>query len=1011
MPNISPPKSPTQRHSDVFIVPIAVYAESLCVRNEGSISHKQLSETLIELLSGQGLSRNFERLKGQGSVYSHRVNDKIRLLCVQVPWQGGKAWVVVEIMEDHAYETSPFLNLSGKARAARIQKYLANYRSYRWDPENTKLLEESVDTLPEATPLVQQAGRYIRLTAQQNSALSTLTETTGDVRIVAGQPGSGKSTLLMESLSALATILATDESETTQILCTVPSLPLKQALSQEWLSQPDAMKMERDPVKMFTEEDLLKFLITPLSIYTATSHDAFIRWAKTNEIQASEFEAVDLMQLYQELCALNALRVKALYQPEKTVLDLYAMEALQSAFLCLPRSKKTPAEQQRRQFGAILLNLLAQYEVHLRTQQDFDPRLFCPQQPITPDGKFYIFTDETQNIAPSILFMLLTFSRLKTTFFMNDSQGMAFRARLNEILILNDRSLVGDALKNIIRLSGSHRCPKKVIEATLSIEALKHRIHPDGKHAVTSDQLQACNPKDGERFWGSMSDFHKLEKVLRSGNAVMLILGQGLSSEEIRNLTTTYPKTPLFLKDNFPEGLEYGDVILIDPFGDEDHKLSRSFASPGKSELNSNEIDYYRQRLSRCVAAFTRATNRLIILQKAEQPLVSLFTQLTENCTFIPLEGLNALHAEALSEDELFDRACELYRLGQQQVARNLIQTLDLETQNRFHQEMMPPKAELPKNLEPKVAHQSTTAKMPLPLESVVLQQMSSPSQTTPKSSVTLPSEASMQKQLEMYLRDNQKLSHLFKYTKEVKDLNHLFMTPMTGIGRRESFLEAAATLIHIEIPKRGSLKMGTIGERIFQIRDMFHPILNQLDLELDYTSISLQQSHLKVLSLISPSAFSINTHGIDVIPSKCPAAELIDKGLSMSPNPISLAEYDLTEIGGLHHYLRRRLNFVDDLVQAYLYAHQHGYGYFTVDEVILMGRILSEQKLVDDIFPSAATLFGEKSWIFIDRMRAMKDGNKNLFQTLLQVAVDKNPKSTVALILIFDGQYFIRYR
>ncbi|MFT4060428.1 MAG: hypothetical protein QM652_12875, partial [Legionella sp.] len=611
-----------------------------------------LDKALIKLLTGTHGS-DFEKLL-PSKMYSMRLEGKGRLLLAKGVIERIPTLVLVECLLNHEYEQSKCITQLTSSQLTQHIERCAQGAVYVVNAEHSGLIPcKSEKTTHQ---LVEYGEHFIAATKEQQKVLGTTYEE--QTPVLFGEAGSGKTLVLMQRMVTLARILATDEHATRRIWVIVPHVPLQRHIQQEWENHSVYREIEHNkrfnPVHIVTPDALYRHLDgIPQEIQSRDYHD-FLHWLSKEAFERIQAIArVSRLQVYQELCILNGLKI---LHPTEDAAALYARPEFGSVLLESEDKHRTAQE---------LLALQQQYQAHLVAHQGFDPYLYQPRTSLPEED--YLFIDEAQNVPPGVL------PSAAALIAMNDSQSICFKRRVNEIFL----TLIGKGKITYQTLSGSHRCPKFPITLAERVDSLvTHYISPKRKQARTSNPLTSCNATNGFVCFseGTTKDIHFLKQIVLEPDTAVVYL-----TDASKQAFDALGITPLcaFTKDNPILGLEFKRIIVAFPFDSTHARLNSLIrqektgtSAPSFHANESSELELYFNKFK---AALTRATETVIIVQTPTHDAHALldFFKETPHVVWAPLQTIDMEEEERRTL--LYQQACDLYRQGHVEMSLDII--------------------------------------------------------------------------------------------------------------------------------------------------------------------------------------------------------------------------------------------------------------------------------------------------------------------------------------------------
>ncbi len=535
--------------------------------------HKDLLSSLARGETTHGA--NVEKLKNH-DVFSIRTNKKKRILFTYRVINGINHIVVLEILKNHKYDSSRFLQKHVLAKyLEKNQDALETIVDADFEPANLIQINniKADDTTILFTPAHENNGTYLVLDEVQETSLTARTP-----MVIEGPPGSGK--------TSLAVVLLKQATENNQrVLYVTQSKPLADKINTEWMASPQFVAGSAD---VLAYQALNEGLQEEGKKTFETWFTAFLKEKIKDKKIASRF-AKEIDRVYEEFRIISGYtkeeytssggigQKQGLYNELEDRKWLYTVFTLWKHYLHSNNIKLS-------EFYEFAESLYEKYDlVIVDESQDFSHGQLQNLSKLTKNKNIVYCIDPRQNLHdenPKLIY-------------------------LKKLLTNNETNLP----PNVVQLSTHYRCKKNIMDFALVFNQLRIELGPKNKSetkiadsSILGGIVKWVEPKDNAALL-------KLQQMQNDANVCVVT-----QKEFIQEVKDKLGITQVFTPDQV-KGLEYKTVILYKILNTNTlREVNKVLGQPLATE---NEM--YSAALSACFVAATRAMDDLYVVQNEDR--------------------------------------------------------------------------------------------------------------------------------------------------------------------------------------------------------------------------------------------------------------------------------------------------------------------------------------------------------------------------------------------------------
>jgi ankyrin repeat protein/DNA replication protein DnaC len=536
------------------------------------LEHKDLLSDLARGQTAHGA--NLEKLRNH-DVWSIRTNRKGRILYTYRNIKGIKHILVLEILDNHEYDKSKFLQKQVLAYHLEKNKEALDKVTEK-DFEQTKIPviidSEFKNASFSLKPAYENNGTYIVLDEVQETSLSAKTP-----MVIEGPPGSGK--------TSLAEILLKQAVENKKcVLYVTQSFLLADKIKSAWMASAEYVAGKAD---VMAYDALLQDLQVDgkkiFEIWFSTSikeivkdKNAAARFVKEIEKVFEEFRIISGYSKQEYTTKEGIGQKQCLYKEVKDRELLYSIYEAWKAHL-------------------------AANNIKLSEFYDFRKEL---------KGKYdLVIVDESQDLSHIQLYNLSRLcKKLNIIYCIDPRQNLQDE---NPKLIYLKQMLTnkGHQQPTLVQLLTHYRCPKRIMDFALVFNQLRIQLAPKNK---AESKIADTDNMEGQLEWIDPKDSKGLAKLkILSTDANACVVTQKEFITEVREKLGI---TQVFTPDNV-KGLEYKTVVLYKILN------TNTLREVNKvlEQTTGKEDEMYSAALSGCFVASTRATESLYVVQNEDR--------------------------------------------------------------------------------------------------------------------------------------------------------------------------------------------------------------------------------------------------------------------------------------------------------------------------------------------------------------------------------------------------------
>lgn len=545
-------------------------------------------QEIEKIIHGDFTPKNIEKLQNH-DIYSLRMGAAERLLFSIIEINKEKHLLVLDYLPTHDYHKSRFLR-SG---------VLAHYQD--------KIIEEHLritqdvselhfEPLANIEPLKQIKAaqneiivdfyqhRWITLDSAQNEVLEVKLPA-----VINGSAGSGKTCIAL-TLLANAIQQQLNMGGTGKFLYVTQNQFLVEKMKQAWKTLPIAVDIT----------EVIEFK-TYNELFTAAAQFAeieyFLKWFKEkSQVKTQRMQKDNIFAILDEDALYEEFRICSGYTPP-IYLELGTRQSL------------VPRELRKN-----ILDALNAYQQHLLAQNVIDTKLCIPE--FTPSYQMVV-VDEAQDFSHAQIVSISKLANDKQIIcFMDSHQRLHDRLSIRPFL-LNLLEIPKDSASHV-QLTGTYRCPPKIMDAANQVIHLKHLLVQG-----IADKFEAT--KIDSKILDTLGHVHltSLETIFskawaRTANTNIAIV----TSEQNKIRARELFQTPLVFSPKEIKGLEY-EIIISWELLDEDffkRALKRFLEVKDKKTVTGrateNDDESFIAYLNALFTVFTRAEHRLILCER-----------------------------------------------------------------------------------------------------------------------------------------------------------------------------------------------------------------------------------------------------------------------------------------------------------------------------------------------------------------------------------------------------------
>jgi ankyrin repeat protein/DNA replication protein DnaC len=589
------------------------------------LEHKDLLSDLARGQTAHGA--NLEKLRNH-DVWSIRTNRKGRILYTYRNIKGIKHILVLEILDNHEYDKSKFLQKQVLAYHLEKNKEALDKVTEK-DFEQTKIPviidSEFKNASFSLKPAYENNGTYIVLDEVQETSLSAKTP-----MVIEGPPGSGK--------TSLAEILLKQAVENKKcVLYVTQSFLLADKIKSAWMASAEYVAGKAD---VMAYDALLQDLQVDgkkiFEIWFSTSikeivkdKNAAARFVKEIEKVFEEFRIISGYSKQEYTTKEGIGQKQCLYKEVKDRELLYSIYEAWKAHL-------------------------AANNIKLSEFYDFRKEL---------KGKYdLVIVDESQDLSHIQLYNLSRLcKKLNIIYCIDPRQNLQDE---NPKLIYLKQMLTnkGHQQPTLVQLLTHYRCPKRIMDFALVFNQLRIQLAPKNK---AESKIADTDNMEGQLEWIDPKDSKGLAKLkILSTDANACVVTQKEFITEVREkLKITQVFTPEQVK-----GLEYKSVVLYKILN------TNTLREVNKvlEQATGKEDEMYSAALSGCFVASTRATESLYVVQN-EDRVNHIVKKLRDKVDLNALKIKSDKESSQSTKEEWETRARILVQNGNLEQARGIL--------------------------------------------------------------------------------------------------------------------------------------------------------------------------------------------------------------------------------------------------------------------------------------------------------------------------------------------------
>jgi|GEM_PF-5110321 len=642
--------------------------------------YKQIYKQISALLEGRYQEADLDTKKMAGyKLYTARVNNAHRLLFTTIIDQGRSYLMLLEVIQNHDYQKSKFLqnpkclkkfredyaHATGADEEKVTQSSFIKLIELDLDPQaeaaasssSAASLSSSSSSLIDLKPITHYQNRFIALNDKQNQAICSKLPL-----IISGAPGSGKSCVALSLLKQQIILQPPDEEKKT-ILYITKSPFLARHIKELWEQLPASNEACHHIQFMSCDEWLAEN--SPGAEYKPTGSEHFKQWFERQKTKSKNEEQYTADELYQEFKICSGVNSEAEYCGIGKKNSLLAPDGNQDLM--------------KKIFG-----LYTRYQECLAHEKLINPDLFKPSK-----LKRYhcIVVDEGQDLSHCI------------------HRALYESAEGNQIAICLDthQSLASSKsilpflesfIPNHIKLDLSYRFGRNIASLGNAIITVKNNLTGGiaDKKELTSIELPIDQSLPAGRIqWLNLKEKPSWEAIVNEYKKTEVAIVA--TPEHIEEAKKLFPDTPLIFTPEQIKGLEYKLIVAYRPldeqiFHDANKRLRViNNLKDVKSRAKGQTVEQYRLPFNILFTTMTRAMEEVVILQDSKHETQVLMDSLKKESGYQePTANKSTVIATAAPEataEEWHDQAVVLLRAGNEIQAKDIfIKTLHRTSQD-----------------------------------------------------------------------------------------------------------------------------------------------------------------------------------------------------------------------------------------------------------------------------------------------------------------------------------------
>lgn len=595
---------------------------------------ERIRDILFQLTKNEQLpGTKLEKLKGH-NIYSVRSCRKDRILFSEMELKGKKCLLLLDVVFEHKYDRSKFLNPQIFKRFCVKQQEFYNYEELdltdldklSWEePEAVLHFDYPKEVFDiEYAAVDNDKSKFILFDATQEETLEAKLPV-----IVNGPPGSGKTSI---ALSSLIRYLSVEENQKgKKVLYVCASERLIASMHRRWSEHPlSKIQVGGNSTVEFTTYDAITLSL--LKNRQMVSKEERIDWLKNHLPQNSgvkgkkkkpskaqkERKNEEASRLYQEFQVISTCSSKDEY--------LNAGEK---------QSLVNSKEEKERNW-----KIFQDYKTWLETQGKYDSK-FCD---LSEKG-LYDFTvvDESADFAPIALTNLYDLTKDGNIAYFLDTQqdledSLSKRSMLEQMMESKKVNIGSISLPSV------YRCQKAVVDFAnrcLDLKAYLTGGTVDKREYRSVEAASNDLNSQGSAIWSEKTFVEVFEELRKMYDEVDIAIVTDVVTKQM--LQEKGDKVLIFIPEEI-KGLEFPVVILLDPFkADKFVEINKTLNGVTRDDLkgcknrpkNFSDEDKVERAviaplMSQLFTSVTRAEEKLVICQKVEHKHQNIYRLLCD---------------------------------------------------------------------------------------------------------------------------------------------------------------------------------------------------------------------------------------------------------------------------------------------------------------------------------------------------------------------------------------------
>ncbi len=618
-----------------------------CVNPNLFGEHRISIETALDKLATgdyKSADLDLKKSKLQQNLYTAKINDTHRLLWTTVPHQGKPYMLLLDIIEEHEYEKSPYFR-----RRTSKQSFDRALAARNADTADAPITAADFEVLTDedfaALPAIENAGssdtsidyipsynydqQFLVFSDEQERAVHATLPA-----LVSGPPGSGKSSTALEMINQLL------EKTEQPILYITESPKLAARMGQIWQQMPEA-EANKERVHFLSYRDLLlKTMDAANPGWRARfkTLDEFKTWCENTFVSQKTLDVwlSDYIKTIRKLHKTTQKNAPNAWDTLERSLDLIYQEFRiisgysKEEYLALGERGSLFHSAEERE---ALFTAYQSYTTHLKDKGQIDESFFKFSLP----GVFSaVVVDETQDFSNQQINNINTLVSDEMPWIAyNLDSNQSLSDSLSKKAFLRQRHRQANQQLTSVELTGTYRCPNQVIG--LANKVLEIITHLRGGVAEKGQLTALPEANDLSKPAGSVEWFTKdvdkssdLKRPQR--NTVTYYETALITEERFKQEAEGLFHTDLIFTPEEIKGLEYPNIILYRPndwdmcFDINKALTKRPLTGQISPNLAKNTgVNAYSPALNRLFTAITRASSSVYIYQgqpKRKPPLL-----------------------------------------------------------------------------------------------------------------------------------------------------------------------------------------------------------------------------------------------------------------------------------------------------------------------------------------------------------------------------------------------------